>query len=167
MLRPLVGTRVKESRQFSCIGIEACDVWPFAQITGEACPCEVYRDRWSAMFFGDDVVYMKREFRGRFGKVTILAPALRTADDFGFQCAVWTGHALSCSMLSATTAAPWTSLIPAGGQCGGSFLVLRFLRMKARPFLLSPTKESFGRGHLGQNRCSRWLQQRRAAKLQR
>ena len=45
-------------------------------------------------FFGDNVVAMERKFCGAFWKVTILATSLRTADDFCFQCAVWTCHRL-------------------------------------------------------------------------
>jgi hypothetical protein len=44
------------------------------------------------MFFSDDVIDMERKFCRGFRKVTILAASLCTANDFGFQRAVWTWH---------------------------------------------------------------------------
>jgi len=46
----------------------------------------------STVLFGNNVVDVEWKFCGGFREMTILATSLRTADDFCFQCAVWTGH---------------------------------------------------------------------------
>jgi hypothetical protein len=62
MLRPQVSTWLKQSGQFSRVRIETGDVWTFVQITGEARPREVRRNRRATMFFGDDMIEMKGKF---------------------------------------------------------------------------------------------------------
>ena len=70
------------------------------------------------MLFRNDVIDMEREFCGGFWKVAILATSLRTANDFYFQCAVWTGHDQ-----------------PAGALCK-DFLALDFMSSSRRPTCL-------------------------------
>ena len=58
------------------------------------------------MLFGDDVIEMKGKFCDSLWKVTILATPLRTADHFGFQCAVRACHAVNRLAYSVAIAAP-------------------------------------------------------------
>jgi hypothetical protein len=44
------------------------------------------------MFLGDNVVDVKRKFRGGFRKVAVFAKTLRPSNDFCFERAVRTGH---------------------------------------------------------------------------
>ena len=66
MLRPAIASRMKQSRQLSCVWVDAGEVWPLTGIATETGTREVRLHRRAAMLLGDDVIDAKGE-RVEFG----------------------------------------------------------------------------------------------------
>jgi hypothetical protein len=60
MARPLVASRIEKRDDFSCLGVDTSDVWPFVTVARKTAEAKVARLCHTFVIFCDDVVDLKR-----------------------------------------------------------------------------------------------------------